>query len=503
MRRHAHRRLCLAMICVATAPFVASPAPVQGAAGDPLFVFTPVPNSAQGAPIVPPPNGRLNGPCGLAVDSFGRFYVSDYYHHAVDVFRSNVTVGKPWEAYEAQVANVGPLDGPCGLALNSTNQLYVNDFHRNVVRYSAAPAPPISQSPLQTFGGSGTPLPLPSEDTAHHLPTGVAVDPATDNVYVDHRTYVSVFDSAGNPVLDGLEPLKIGLGTLGDGYGVAVSQFPGTLGRVYVPDAASNTVKVYDPATSKTTPVATIKNQLGQPFASLDDSAIAVDRVTGQIYFVDNTQPKFTEKPQASIYVYSSANAYNGRLKYNVTDALPVGLAIDNSALATQGRVYVTSGDSLNASVYVYGPGSAVFTQPLPPISSVALSTSGSGSGAITNSFNSLQCTSSCETETLSGHQITLTATPDPGSEFAGWSGGACTGVEPTCTLVLSEARSVGAQFVEESFSNQIPQTAPSPLVSPSGSQAQKPRAAQRRRHCRKAKKRCRRAKHHRIAKRR
>jgi hypothetical protein len=308
------------------------------------------------------------------VDSAGRFYVSDYYNHVIDVFGPTVNPAKPWEAYVSQVANVDSFDGPCGLALDSIDRLYVNNYHRNVTRFNASPA-----------FGVGTVFPLPSQDTAHRLPTGVAVDTSTDRVYVNHRTYISVLDSTGAPVEESGEPIVIGKGSLGDGYGVAVSQFPATAGRLYVPDAATNTVKVYDPLVDKVNPVAVIQNQLGQPFVSLRDSAIAVDRVAGQVYFLDNLQPLAVEKPQASIYVYSSANAYSGRLKFNVIDALPAGLAIDNSAQITQGRVYVTSGNSLNASVYAYGPGSAILTSPLPPLGS-GLLPPGSGSSGFSSS---------------------------------------------------------------------------------------------------------------------
>lgn len=339
--------LGVALACLALA------APAQ-AAPDPLFVFTPSP-SAPPLPVTPPPTGFLNGPCGLAVDSSSRFYVSDYYHHAVDVFNSVPPPSGP--TYSNQLANVSPTDGPCGLALDATNRLYVNDYHRSVLRYGTSPS---FGSPVTI---AGHPL-----DSSH--PTGVAVDTVTGNVYVNKSDHIAVYDSAGNPVLDGGEPLKIGLGSLGNGYGIAISRFPATLGRLYVPDAESNTVKVYDPLVSKTTPVAEIKDPFGKPFVSLRDSAVAVDRVTGEVYFADDLQPQYTEKPQALIYVYSAANIYKGHLKYNVITARPPGIAIDNSAGGAQGRVYVTSGNTSPASVYAYDPGSATTATPLPPLGS-------------------------------------------------------------------------------------------------------------------------------------
>jgi hypothetical protein len=326
----------------------------RGAAGDPIFVFTPEPPPPHipPPPIVPPPTGYLNGPCGLAVDSSGAYYVSDYYHHAIDIFNG--------QTYTGQVAGQVSAEGPCALAIDGTN-LYINNYHRNVTNFGTV------------FAG-------PPLDSTH--PTGVAVDTETGRVYVDSRTYVAVYDSSGNPIEEGGEPLRIGQGSLGMGYGVAVSQFPGTLGRLYVPDAASGTVKVYDPLVSKTTPVAEIKDPFGKPFASLRDSAIAIDNVSGSVYFADDLQPEFTERPQAEIYAYSAANTYKGHLKYNVIDALPPGLAVDNSALSSQGRVYVTSGNTDKASIYAYGAGATVFGAPLPPLNSGLSVQGSSGSSA-------------------------------------------------------------------------------------------------------------------------
>jgi hypothetical protein len=64
----------------------------------------------------------------------------------------------------------------------------------------------------------------------------------------------------------------------------------------------------------------------------------------------------------------STLGAYEGCLKYNVVDGEPPGLAVDNSAQAIQGRVYVTSGNTELASVYAYPPGAATGAASLSPI---------------------------------------------------------------------------------------------------------------------------------------
>jgi hypothetical protein len=436
------KALALAVACGAVFA-CGSAAPAQAAPGDPLFVFVPQP-PAPPKPILPPPTGYLNGPCGLAVDSTGRFYVSDYYHHAVDVFSSA-------SLYQGQLANVDPPDGPCALALDASNNLYVNAYHRNVQKFAAFPG----------FAAGAI------FDTSH--PTGVAFDPTTSRVYVNNRSYVSVYDTSGNPILDGGgEPLRIGEGTLGDAYGLAVSQFAGTLGRLYVPDAATNTVKVYDPLVDTVNPIAEIKDPLNQPFVSLRESAIAVDRVTGEVYFADDTQPQYTEKPQAVIYVYTALNGFKGRLKYKVVTARPPGLAVDNSTGSTKGRVYVTSGNTNQAGVYAYPPNAATTAPPLPSTFSLALSATGSGDGRISSDLGALQCASACEEEMRAGAEVTLTATPEHESAFTGWSGGDCEGTGP-CTVEMSQAREVSASFAEQAGP-------PAPSASPSAS-ASEPKA--------------------------
>jgi DNA-binding beta-propeller fold protein YncE len=312
-------------------------APAQGAFDDPLFIYTPVFGSKTG----PPPTGSFNGPCGLAVDGSGNLYVSDYYHHTVDVFSSGL-------GYLTQLTGVDPVDGPCGLAVDGSGKLYVNSFHRSVLRYAPTSLP---------VTGATKYLGETQVDSEH--PTGVAVN-FTGTLYVNRRTSIAVYNPSGTLT----EAIGAG-GALTDAYGLAHSQFPATSGRLYVADAATDTVKVFDPATSTTTPAQTIAGPPGG-FTSLDDSAIAVDRVTGDVYVADGTGSRLAERPESTIQVFDFAGSYKGHLKYKVIDAVPVGLAVDNSGSLGQGRVYVTSGNTDEASIYGYPPGAATTAPALP-----------------------------------------------------------------------------------------------------------------------------------------
>jgi len=349
----------------ATFVLAAAVAPAAHAAiafEDPLFVATP--NQPAKPPVegpVPPPVGNLEGPCGLAVDGGGNFYVSDYYHHAIDLYHPIVDISRPENngaTYLSQSTGIDPLDGPCGLALDAFGNLYVNDFHRDVTRYT---------------GGVGTVI-----DSAH--PTGVAVDTGSNDVYVDDRTQVTVYSPSG------VELGQIGNGSLLDGYGVAVSGFAGTIGDVYVPDAATNTIKVYPPTLGATSPIATIDGS-GTPnghFISLRNASIAIDNSTGEIYVTDMVEPEFSERAETVVWVFTSGGAYEGRLKYSVSNSLPVGLAVDNSGTASQGRVYVTSGNTIRGSIYAYRAHAATPNSvPLPPsLAAVSAGPSGPATAA-------------------------------------------------------------------------------------------------------------------------
>jgi DNA-binding beta-propeller fold protein YncE len=399
------------------------PGSALGAASDPIFVFKPERPLDPKEKREPPPAGYLEGPCGVAASpTTGRIVISDYYHGAVDEFAIQATKKAPL-TYVNQVASEDPLDGPCGLAANENGVLYVNNFHRNIVNLTTHNA-----------------LPLPAEDPAHHLPTGVAIEPATNRVYVDNRTYVTVFESDGTQVMDGLEPLQIGADAKADYYGLAVS----ATGKVYVADATTEKVKVFDPALDKTNPVATI-NGPGKGFNSLRDASLAIDKASGVLYVTDNLQPTYTEEPEAAIDVYSPLNALLGVLKYKVFDAIPVGLSVDNSGGVNQGHVYVTSGNTDQAAVYAYGAG-AQTSSFLPPSVGATVKIAGSGSGAVSSNTGEIDCSSSCSAEPLAGSDITLNAIADPGSSFSGWSGD-CSGSAPSCTVSLDEAVSLGANF--------------------------------------------------------
>jgi hypothetical protein len=78
----------------------------------------------------------------------------------------------------------------------------------------------------------------------------------------------------------------------------------------------------------------------------------------------------------------------------------------------------------------------------------LTLTKSGGGAGTVKSSVAGINCGATCATTKAAYYQgevLELTATPGKGSAFKGWSG-ACTGAA-TCTVTMSEARGVTAEF--------------------------------------------------------
>jgi Divergent InlB B-repeat domain len=86
---------------------------------------------------------------------------------------------------------------------------------------------------------------------------------------------------------------------------------------------------------------------------------------------------------------------------------------------------------------------------PYCPSHTLEVEREGSGSGTVTSSPAGIECGSKCSAGFEEHTEVTLTATAAPGSTFAGWSGGGCSGVE-ACVVKLEDDTTVTATFEAE-----------------------------------------------------
>ncbi len=134
-------------------------------------------------------------------------------------------------------------------------------------------------------------------------------------------------------------------------------------------------------------------------------------------------------------------------------------------AIGPDGTVYVGSLDGSLYALYSSSFGPALSSWPLfrrdlrhtaniapsVPTVNLIITKSGSGSGMIFSTPTGIECGTFCST-TYSRHaRISLTALPDRGSLFTGWSGD-CRG-KGACAVTMSAERSVGAVFEKGSCS--------------------------------------------------
>jgi len=66
------------------------------------------------------------------------------------------------------------------------------------------------------------------------------------------------------------------------------------------------------------------------------------------------------------------------------------------------------------------------------------------GTGRVTGT--DIDCPTTCTATEYRSSTVTLNAVPDPGSIFGGWTG-SCDGFSPTCSVALSDSKTVGARF--------------------------------------------------------
>ncbi|HTH66158.1 MAG TPA: hypothetical protein VL563_15860 [Gemmatimonadales bacterium] len=126
---------------------------------------------------------------------------------------------------------------------------------------------------------------------------------------------------------------------------------------------------------------------------------------------------------------------------------LPMGVTAYQDSTISYGTTYcyrVAATNSSGTSAY-----SNVACADTGVPAAYALSVTKQGPGTVTSSPGGISCGATCSATYGAGQQVRLTATPNNGARFYGWSGG-CSGTALACTLTISGPTSVLATFTRK-----------------------------------------------------
>jgi len=125
------------------------------------------------------------------------------------------------------------------------------------------------------------------------------------------------------------------------------------------------------------------------------------------------------------------STAQNPSYTYNTAGTYTVKLTVTDSDGST---------NSLTRTDYI------TVTPPGPLTYTLTVNIAGAGTGAVTSNPAGIDCGADCTEGYEEGTVVTLTAIPDTGSIFIGWSGGGCSGIDE-CVVTMNADITVTATF--------------------------------------------------------
>ncbi len=112
------------------------------------------------------------------------------------------------------------------------------------------------------------------------------------------------------------------------------------------------------------------------------------------------------------------------------------------------GTTFSSSFPTVGGFQSTFGGGTydAFLVEIVPTEATLVVRRSGSGTGGVVSEPLGIDCGTGCSEDFAIDSTVTLTANPDVGSVFLGWSGGGCSG-SGTCAVTMGRDQSVTALF--------------------------------------------------------
>ena len=201
--------------------------------------------------------------------------------------------------------------------------------------------------------------------------------------------------------------------------------------------------------------------EAGSTFAGWSDSSCADSGTTCEIEIASDKTINATfnvqgtsDRPQLNVEVVGSGTVTSEPGGINCgsdcEEAYANGTSVTLSAAPGDGSKFVSwsapgcAGTSCEVALDADTTVTATFAPQDTATYPLSVQLSGEGGGTVTSEPGGINCGSDCEETFLEQTKVTLTAEPEDGSVFAGWTG-ACEG--ESCEVTMSEARRVTARF--------------------------------------------------------
>ena len=405
-------------------------------AGAKLYAFGPLP--LPGRELDEARSHVLEKAAAVAVDPYGYLYVAA---------QTKVHVYSPAGAPVVEFETTGKAGD---LALDSKCRVYeVESGAPAFTYYSPSQCPP---TPATTFARHEPNLVPAGAITGVGL-EAVAVDPANDHAFLAisgiGQPGIVEFGSAeeGSPILDECSA-GLGSGPIDIDVNAATGEIyhPGVFGHIYASTCGAEPELLRD-----------IKGGGCPSGEILVNAAIAIDQSDGHLLVYANIglegeTAREYEGTGGCVAEFGSFKPTSGGYRVAIDNSCAlhdpplVGAACESFDPA-YGTAYVAFDSTNKAQTYDVSAFKPLDYGTPPTPEEFNLTVKVEGEGTVTGP--GISCPGDCEEEYEAGEEVTLTATPDEGSEFSGWSG--CDSEpEGNCLVSMSMAKEVTATFEPE-----------------------------------------------------